>query len=88
MPIHFDVDNRQVFVDFVGGDIVAGLCATDDVHPDCIGITEAPQPGISSELVPKDMDTGAPAVVLRFHTREALDSFLLLLAQYRTEKFK
>ena len=88
MPIHFDADNRQVFVDFIGGDIVAGLCGDDDGNADCIGIAESPQRGVPSELVPDDVNAGTPAVVLRFQTREAFDSFFLLLMQYRTERFK
>jgi hypothetical protein len=89
MPIHFDAENQQVFVDFTGGDILALICGEDERHLDCVGIEEAPYRGASGQSLPNDLrDTQIPPVLLRFQTRAALDNFIIVLAQYRDMRFK
>ena len=82
MPIHFDSQNQQVFVDFLGGDILASVCGEEGGNLDWIGIEEAPCRGTPGQSLPADMPETPPPVLLRFQTRAALDSFIMVLAQY------
>lgn len=87
MPIYFDAQNQQVQVDFAGGDIIAGPCGDDENTPDAIGIIEASVSGASGDLA-DDIEVEAPTVVLNFHTKESLDSFISVLEEYRALKFQ
>jgi hypothetical protein len=88
MPIHFDAENQQVFVDFTGGDIIAAIGGEDDQHLDWIGIEEAPYRGTPGQSLPANMPETKPPVLLRFQTRAALDNFIFVLAQYHDMHFK
>jgi hypothetical protein len=89
MPIHFDSENQRVFVDFVGGDIAVCIGGEDDKKLDWISIEEAPfrlTPGQSLPSEMLELET-LPPVLLRFQTRAALDSFIMVLAQYHDMHF-
>ena len=87
MPIFFDNENQQVQVEFSGGDIIAGNCGEDEDNPECVGITEAPVSGKSGDIA-DDVDVSTPTVVLTFHTKQSLDSFITVLVEHRARKFK
>jgi len=88
MPIHFDQENQQVFVDFIGGDIAVCIGGDEGKKPDWIAIEEAPYRGTPGQSLPADMPASeTPPVLLRFQTREALDSFIMVLAQYHDLHF-
>ncbi len=90
MPIHFDSENQQVFVDFLGGDILVCIGGEDDGKLDWIAIEEAPYRLTPGQPVPQDMLEAetAPPVLLRFQTRAALDEFIMVLAQYHDRHFR
>lgn len=86
MPIHTDSETGQIPVEFAGGDLIAGLCGNEDGEIDTIGIAEANVIGSPGEIARED-SSGDPAVLLRFHSREALECFIAVLIDYREERF-
>jgi len=89
MPIHLDPENQQVFVDFLGGDIAVCIGGEDDKKLDWITIEEAPYRLTPGQPLPSDIleSETPPPVLLRFQTRAALDSFIMVLAQYHDLHF-
>jgi len=86
MPISFNPDTNQTTIEFAGGDMIAGLCGNENGEVDSVGISEAYIPGKSGDLASGD-SCSDPSVLLSFSTREALESFIAVLTDFRDEKF-
>lgn len=87
MPIFIDEENQQVQIEFTGGDIIVGNCGDDEDTIDCFGIVEAPVNGNSGDSA-DHLEVEAPTVILTFHTKESLDSFINALVEHRAKKFQ
>lgn len=85
MPIHFHSHPEQVQIEFLGGDLIVGLCG-DDEEGIAVGIGEAPRSGVIGEAIGDELET-PPSVYLSFHSAASIDTFIRTLRDYREHRF-